>query len=211
MYKINFILIKESCFMTDVITLATSNPIKDRELRAYFSAFEVEIKSPTVFRTPPEETGTTYEENALIKARYYAEGETTLVVADDSGLEIDVLEGFPGVYSAPFMEEAGGYERAFSELKSLIADKQSLDEEIRARFVCVLCVRSPNGEERLYRSRCPGFLVFPGRGESKGYDSIFIPDGYDKTFSEDPELKARLSPRAGSVLKLARGLKLNGK
>jgi XTP/dITP diphosphohydrolase len=146
------------------------------------------------------ETGTTFAENAMLKARGYAKQASTLTLADDSGLEIQALDGAPGVFSARYLgESATDQERVAGVLAQL---KDVPDEERRARFVCAVAIADSTGAI-VYETaaNCDGRTAPAARGGGGfGYDPIFIPDGFELTFGELPaEIKNRLSHRGRAL------------
>lgn len=149
--------------------------------------------------TGPEETGTTFEDNASIKAISYAIASGEWTIADDSGLEIDFLDGAPGVYSARF----GGEDSSYHEKMALVLSKLSdaNDNERTARFVCVIKVADPNGNIIISAEGvCGGSLAHSPRGTNGfGYDPIFIPNGYDQTFGELTDAEKRSISHRGKA------------
>ena len=143
----------------------------------------------------PEETGTTFEANALLKAHAAAAGSGLRALSDDSGLEIEALGGDPGIRSARW----AGPERSFSLAMERVHDalKAAGATSSRANFICALALADPNGEEAVFTGRVFGSIHWPPRGtRGFGYDPIFVPDGYEETFGEmDPQLKNALSHR----------------
>ena len=157
----------------------------------------------------PQETESTFAGNARIKAMNACKASGLIAISDDSGLCVDMLGGDPGVYTADW----AGPSRDFSMAMRLVEDKLRANNaatpgERRATFVCTLCVRWPDGEERLYEGRAMGHLVWPPRGKlGHGYDPVFVPDGETRTFGEmDNACKNRLSHRARALEKLTRDL-----
>lgn len=178
----------------ETLLFATSNPGKINELLALFSHDQVEIKTLRDLETTipePEETGTTFEENAILKARYYAKQSGLPTLADDSGLEVDALEKRPGVYSARYIEgsDADRSNKILQELDGVTSRQ--------ARFVCVLAFVPTSGEPSTFRGSCEGSIGFSIQGtQGFGYDPIFIPDGYTQSFGElGSEVKNTLSHR----------------
>ncbi|WP_217586890.1 XTP/dITP diphosphatase [Lentibacillus saliphilus] len=168
------------------IVVATKNAGKAVEFKDFFKTFGIEAVSLLDIEGPVddiEETGHTFEENAAIKAEAIANLLGQTVIADDSGLEIDALDGRPGIYSARYAGEsstdAENVEKALKELDQIPA------EERGARFVCVLAVATP-GKETVYRTGfCEGHINREPKGENGfGYDPIFVPSGYAKTMAE---------------------------
>ena len=156
----------------------------------------------------PAETETTFEGNALIKARAAAEGSGLAALADDSGLEIDVLNGAPGVYSADW----AGLTKDFSIAMRRVHDEVEKRGGWRtktppsANFISVLCLACPGGEHRFFEGKVHGTLVWPPRGGNGfGYDSIFVAEGQSLTFGEmEPAAKYAISHRTRAFDKFKR-------
>ena len=150
----------------------------------------------------PEETGSTFAENAAIKARAAAQGANLPALADDSGLEVTALNGAPGIYSARWAGEPRDFNFAMKKVESALSESGT--EDFSARFVCVLCLAWPDGHVETFEGEVRGRLIFPPRGDKGfGYDPIFIPNGYGLTFAEmDPEEKHAISHRADAFRKL---------
>ena len=153
----------------------------------------------------PEENGKTFKENSFIKASYFSKKTNLICLSDDSGLEIDLLKGEPGIYSARWGGKKNNFDfaiqKVFNELKKI---KQNIKNEITARFVCSLTLYWPNGKN--YSST--GFVKGKISNEKKGakgfgYDPIFIPHGYNKTFGEmNTKLKMSIDHRYMAYLKM---------
>lgn len=146
----------------------------------------------------PEETGATYEENALIKAAQVAHATGIPALADDSGLEVDALDGAPGIYSARFGGDLGDGERIAYLLQQL---KHVPTEQRGAGFVCVLVLAAPDGRVQSFRGSCRGMLLHGPRGEGgHGYDPIFWSPELGKTFAEaSEEEKGHVSHRGRAI------------
>ena len=158
----------------------------------------------------PAETGTTFVENALIKARAAAEAANLPALADDSGLCVAALGGAPGVYTADWAEAAsyeGGPGRDWYMAMGKVEGKlceQGPDTPRDGYFACVLAIAWPDGASAVYEGRAHGTLTWPPRGTlGFGYDPVFVPAGGTRTFAElDPEEKHRISHRADAFAKL---------
>lgn len=192
------------------LVIASHNQGKVREIRALLAPYGIEPVSAGDLGLPePEETGSTFAENALIKARASAEGSGLVALADDSGLCVAALGGDPGVYTAGWAETPKGRDwnlamgKVEERLKALGAD---VDRS--AHFVCTLALCWPDGETALFEGRVAGHLTWPPRGIlGFGYDPVFVPDGYDRTFAEiPPETKHAISHRAEAFRKLVNAL-----
>jgi XTP/dITP diphosphohydrolase len=181
--------------MTDLL-VATTNPGKVREIRQILAGTAVTIMTLALWPdlVAPEETGTTFEENARLKALYYAAATGALTVAEDSGLSIDALDGAPGVESARF----GGVELPYPEKFALIdqALRAKGDRESTARFVCALAL--VRGREVLFETRAAiegRISPLPKGSGGFGYDPIFFYPPYGRTLAEAGESKAAVSHR----------------
>lgn len=185
------------------IIIATGNAHKVLELEQLLAGLGVQVESAAAVGGMPEveESGQTFAANALLKAaalRALASA-SAYVLADDSGLEVDALDGAPGVYSARYAgPEASDAENRHQLLTALAGADYA---PRTARFRCVLCLLGPKGEAQYFEGSCEGSITEAERGkEGFGYDSIFMPEGYTKTFGELGEsVKQRLSHRANAV------------
>ncbi|MUV39404.1 XTP/dITP diphosphatase [Lentibacillus sp. JNUCC-1] len=192
------------------LVVATKNPGKAAEFRDFFHAFGINVSSLLDFETPMpdiEETGSTFKANAAIKAEQIAKVLNQTVIADDSGLVVDALDGKPGIFSARY---AGGHGNDQKNVEKVLNELQNVPEKERtARFVCVLALALP-GEETVFRTGyCEGKIVFAPRGNHGfGYDPIFLPDGYTKTMAElTSQEKNRISHRKHAFEQLTDWLK----
>jgi XTP/dITP diphosphohydrolase len=193
------------------LVLATGNPGKVRELSELLAGIPYTLRTLGDFPPfeMPEETGETYEANALIKARATAAHTGVLSLADDSGIEVDALGGAPGVRSARFggpgLDDAG---RVAVLLRQL---EQVPDERRTARFRCVIAIVAPNGDERLVNATCEGFIARAPRGSGGfGYDPVFFYPPWGVTFGEVSDArKATVSHRGGAAAAARRALLAN--
>lgn len=186
------------------ITIATHNAGKLREFAPLLQPYIAKIVSAGELGLPaPEETGTTFIENALIKAKASAESSDSLSLADDSGLCINALGGQPGLYSARWAQPtaADGINRILDELKS-VSDRS-------AYFICMLALYWPGGKYEIFEGRIDGAIAPAPRGtKGHSYDPIFVPNGYDKTFAEiDDATKNKISHRGVAIEKMIARLK----
>ena len=193
------------------LVIATHNAGKLKEISALLEPFGVKCISAGSLGLPePPETGTTFAENAMIKARAAAEASGMAALADDSGLSVDALDGRPGVYTADWAERqwfegkpGRDWYMAMGKVEGML---QQLGEEVdrSAAFHCVLAIAWPDGESAIYEGRCAGALTWPPRGLlGFGYDPVFVPAGREHTFAEiDPEEKHAISHRADAFAKL---------
>ena len=193
------------------LVIATHNAGKLKEISALLEPHGMRCISAASLGLPePAETGTTFVENALIKARAAAEGSGMAALADDSGLAVDALNGRPGVYTADWAERqwfegqpGRDWFMAMGKVEGLL---QGMGEDVLrcCAFHCVLALAWPDGEYAVYEGRAPGSLTWPPRGTMGfGYDPVFVPEGSDRTFAElDAEEKHRISHRADAFAKL---------
>lgn len=182
--------------------LASNNAHKLEEFRAIFADMGIEIVSQREAGCDFEvdETGTTFEENAYLKAIAVTEATGQPAIADDSGLMVDALGGAPGVYSARY---TGNHEDSDSDRYRYLLKNLGDSEQRAARFVSCICLTFPNGDILRARGTCEGTILYAPRGENGfGYDPIFLPDGFDQSMAEiAPEEKNRISHR-GNALKI---------
>ena len=174
--------------------LATENPGKIKEFQQFFDRFSVTLTLSPLEQSP-EEVGETFQENALLKAQAYSQHYGMTALADDSGLVIPALGGIPGVRSARWVQEQGGYSAAFTVLQQQL-EALSLSSA-SAFFECVLCVCPFQGEATFHSAQLQGHLTFPPRGEAGfGFDPIFTPKGFSCTYGQMTlEEKAQVSHR----------------
>ena len=173
---------------TKTIVVASHNAGKIREIEDLIAPFGFSAKSAAELNfEEPDETGTTFEENATIKALASAHASGLPSLSDDSGLVVDALDGAPGVYTANWAERADGsrdFAMAMEKVETALAEKGATSDRT-ARFVSVLCLAWPDGHTELFRGEVEGHVVWPPRGTSGfGYDPVFQPDGYETTFGE---------------------------
>ncbi|MDO1580785.1 RdgB/HAM1 family non-canonical purine NTP pyrophosphatase [Rhizobium oryzicola] len=175
---------------TRTIVVASHNAGKIREIADLIGPFGFSAKSAAELDfVEPDETGTTFEENAAIKALASAKASGMPALSDDSGLVIDALDGAPGVYTANWAERPDGtrdFPMAMEKVHNALVERGATEASQRtARFVSVLCLAWPDGHTELFRGEVQGTCVWPPRGtEGFGYDPIFQPDGYATTFGE---------------------------
>lgn len=187
------------------LLLATTNSGKIRELTGLLAAAGITAYGlpEGMVIEPPREGGSTFAENAAIKAAYYARRLDMPVLADDSGLEVAALHGEPGVRSARY----GGDETTFDEKMRLILDRLAETEssDRKARFVCAAALADRKGNiVNLTIGTCDGSIAEAPFGTAGfGYDPIFVPDGFDLTFGELPsEIKDGLSHRSKAIAEM---------
>lgn len=181
------------------IIIATNNLHKIREFKDMFKAIpRLEILSLRQFPdyVAPEETGTTFQENAILKAEHAAFHLDKWALADDSGLVVPIINGEPGVYSARYAGLDASDKDNCDKLLGRLADFPSLDDRA-AHYVCCLALASPKGVEKCVEGICEGHVLTEPRGRHGfGYDPLFIKNDYEKTFAElDEHVKNRISHR----------------
>lgn len=186
------------------VYFVSQNAGKLQEVRAILAPFAIDVRSIHDFYalSPIEETGASYAENALLKARRGFELTGEICLGEDSGLEIDALGGAPGIRSARF----GGSHLSFPDkMSAILKQLEGIPPEGRsARFVCVVAVVFPGGE-KLFEGVCEGWIALEPKGqEGFGYDPIFVFPPFGKTFAQlGPAVKNRYSHRAQAFRKCA--------
>jgi XTP/dITP diphosphohydrolase len=171
--------------LTGRLVVATHNPGKLREFGELLAPFGVEPAGAAALGLEePEETGSTFCDNAILKALAAARGSGLVALADDSGLCVEALDGAPGIYSARWAGAAKDFGAAIARVKRELGERGA-KPPWRAAFVCVLALAYPDGAVETFEGRVDGTLVFPPRGTAGfGYDPIFVPDGHARTFGE---------------------------
>lgn len=188
-----------------ILVVATKNKGKITEIKKVLSAipFDVVAMSDMGINIDVNEDGTTFEENSMKKAKEICQVSNTVVMADDSGLEVDFLNGAPGIYSARF----GGPEATDSDRneKLLIMLSGVPFEKRTARFVCAIAIAFPDGRSFFVRDTCEGFIGFECKGSNGfGYDPLFYVQQYEKTMAElEMDIKNKISHRAKALTKMA--------
>ena len=193
-------------FTEKQLLVATHNQGKLDEMEHLLARHGISVSGAKAHNLPePEETGTTFVENARLKAHAASQATGLPALSDDSGIEIDALHGAPGVYTADWAETSNGrdfvmaMERTHRELEAVKAPTPRT-----ARFCCTLVLAWPDGHDEVFPGVLEGQVVWPMRGnQGHGYDPIFQPDGYDLTFGEmDRWKKNKISHRADAVRQL---------
>lgn len=187
------------------IIAASSNAHKIKEIQAIMSKFQMQVVSRDEAGVPAfeiEEDGETFEENSLKKASEIMKITGQITIADDSGLMVDYLGGAPGVYSARFAGEECDDTKNNNKLLTLL--KGLSPKEKTAKFVSVITLMFPDGTAIVARGECKGRIIDTPTGENGfGYDPLFVPDGYDKTFAQlSEDEKNAISHRAKALEKL---------
>jgi XTP/dITP diphosphohydrolase len=187
------------------LLLATNNPGKVRELRRLLSDLAFEVVTPAELHIALEvaETGSTYAENAAIKARAFADAGNCLALADDSGIEVDALGGGPGVLSARYgdatLDDVGRTRHLLVELDGVPPARRT------ARYRALVAVASPSGEVELFEGVQEGTIAdLPRGGAGFGYDPVFLVDG-TRTQAEIPEAEKDAISHRGRAVRAARG------
>jgi XTP/dITP diphosphohydrolase len=185
-----------------VLVVASHNPGKVREIEALLSPYGIIAKSAGELRLPePEETGTTFPENAVLKAEAAASTSGLAALADDSGLVVPALDGAPGIYSARWAGPSKDFGVAMKRVERELRERNAVHPE--AKFVCALALTRSGEATAIFEGEVHGHLEFPPRGDKGfGYDPIFVPDGFTQTFGEiDPARKHAMSHRAMAFAK----------
>ncbi|WP_341859642.1 RdgB/HAM1 family non-canonical purine NTP pyrophosphatase [Qipengyuania sp. GPGPB31] len=193
------------------LVIATHNAGKLKEISALLEPHGMKCLSAGSLGLPePAETGTTFVQNAMLKARAAAEASGIVALADDSGLSVAALGGRPGVYTADWAERqwfegdpGRDWYMAMGKVEGLLQE-QGADVDRSCAFHCVLALAWPDGEHAVYEGTAPGSLTWPPRGEMGfGYDPVFVPEGSEQTFAEiEPAQKHAISHRADAFAKL---------
>ena len=175
--------------LTGKAVIATHNAGKLKEFRELLAPFGVEAVSAGELGLPePDETGTTFPENAAIKAHAAARAAGLPSLADDSGLCVQALDGAPGIFSARWAGGAKDFAGAMARVnRELLSRGAAAPEARRAHFIAALCLAWPDGHEETFEGRVHGIIAWPPRGANGfGYDPCLQPDGHSRTFGEIP-------------------------
>ncbi|MBQ2959659.1 MAG: RdgB/HAM1 family non-canonical purine NTP pyrophosphatase [Oscillospiraceae bacterium] len=182
------------------LILASNNAHKIREFRELVEGMDVELLSQREagLELDVEETGTTFEANAYIKAKAVTDALGCAAVSDDSGLEVDCLDGRPGVYSARY---GGGHDVSDEDKNAFLLNEMGDTDKRSARYVCAICCTMPDGHVIQCRGECEGEMLFAPRGNGGfGYDPIFRPEGHDRAMAElTPDEKNAISHRGKAM------------
>jgi XTP/dITP diphosphohydrolase len=192
------------------LVVATRNPHKTREVQQILGP-GFEVRDLSAYPEIPEtiEAGKTFEENATRKALAVSQQCPGLVLADDSGLEVDALGGAPGIFSARYAGNNATDQQNIDKLVRELVAANAKEDQCRARFRCLIALARAGQIVGTFAGVIEGAIVDPPRGSHGfGYDPIFVPTGFDQTFAElGAELKNRISHRAQAMKKLAHYLK----
>ena len=200
--------------LTGRIVIATHNPGKLKEMRELLAPYGVDAESAVALNLPePEETGKTFAANARIKARAAAKAVGLPAFADDSGLVVEALGGDPGIHSARWAGQDKDFRYAMNRIQTLLIERGAREAaQRRAHFIAALCLAWPDGHVEDFEGRVDGVVVWPPRGtRGFGYDPLFLPASFDRTFGEMdagekhglPPKGQGLSHRARAFVKLA--------
>ena len=190
------------------LVVASHNGGKVREILDLVAPHGLSVVSAADLGLPePEETGSTFAENAHLKAAAAARAANLPALSDDSGLEVEALGGAPGIFSARWADRARNFAPAMQRVANALKQRGAWqDEGPRANFTAVLCLAWPDGEAALFEGKVYGHLVWPPRGSKGfGYDPMFVADGHALTFGEmEPDAKHAISHRARAFHEFAR-------
>jgi len=188
------------------LIVGTNNPGKLREIK-HLLPNKIKVFSPQNFGIKsPKENGKTFKENSLIKAKFFSKKTGMVCLADDSGLEIDILNKKPGIFSSRWAGKKGNFniaiQRVFKNLNR--KDNKWKYKKIKARFICALSIYWPSGKKIIKIGKIEGFISDKKKGKNGfGYDSIFIPYGKSITFAQmSPKLKFKIDHRARAFDKI---------
>ena len=188
------------------LLIGSNNKGKIREIKELLPK-SIKIYSTNTYKIKtPRENGKTFLKNSLIKARYYSKKTGKICIADDSGLEIDILKKAPGIYSARWGGKKNNFNLAIKKVFKKLdkVDKKWKKKKIKARFICVLTIYWPSGKTISSIGKIEGRISNRKKGKNGfGYDPIFIPHGYSKTFGEmQPRLKMSIDHRSKAYTKI---------
>ena len=187
------------------LLIASHNAGKVREMTELLVPFKVHvIDAKDLNLEEPEETGTTFAANAILKAKVSTMHTNLPSFADDSGLVVEAVKGAPGIYSARWAGPSKNFDVAINKVEKAIYNTGLNLKKIHAHFVSALCIYWPDGHFEIFEGKVHGCLTFPARGTNGfGYDPIFVPKGHRKTFGEMSEHeKTQLSHRTRAFEKL---------
>ena len=188
------------------LVVGTNNPGKLREIK-HLLPNKIKIFSPKNFRIKsPKENGKTFKENSLIKSKHFSKKTNLVCLADDSGLEVDILNKKPGIFSSRWAGKNGNFKNAIQKVfkKLNTKDDKWRYKKIKARFICALSIYWPGGKKLVSIGRIEGHISNNIKGKNGfGYDPIFIPDGKNITFAQmSPKLKFKIDHRARAFARI---------
>ncbi len=186
--------------LTGRLVLATHNAGKLREFDELLRPFNLTLLGAGALGLgEPEETGSTFRDNAVLKARAAAQASGLVSLSDDSGICVEALDGAPGIYSARWAGSTKDFGAAMARIERELRARAA-PPPWRAAFVSVLALAWPDGADEAFEGRVDGILVFPPRGTAGfGYDPIFRPDGHERTFGEMSSEEKHGLPADGSL------------
>jgi len=197
--------------LTGPVVIATHNQGKLKEMRELLAPYGVATHSSADLGLPePKETGKTFTANARIKALAAARASGKAAFADDSGLVIDALGGKPGIHSARWAGPDKNFRAAMNRIQTLLIERDAKEpEQRRAHFIAALCLAWPDNHVEEFEGRVDGVAVWPPRGDQGfGYDPLFRPDGFDRTFGQmNAEEKHGLPPQGQGLSHRARAFR----
>ena len=198
----------------NTLVVASHNKGKVREISTLLAPLGFKVVSAGELDLPePEETETTFEGNARLKAEAAMSASGLAALSDDSGLCVDALDGAPGIYSARWAGPAKDFSVAMRKVEDeLIAAGATAPADRSAHFVCALCLSVPGRPSQVFTGKVHGEMLWPPKGgQGFGYDPVFRPDGHDITFGEmDPDAKHAMSHRALAFAQLVEALSPSG-
>lgn len=183
------------------LVIASHNAGKIREIGELLAPFGVDVVSAGDMDVEePEETGLTFIDNAVLKAKHSADATGLPALADDSGLAVTALDGAPGIYSARWAGQPRDFNMAMQRVQDELAD----NADRSAKFICALALAWPDGHVEVFEGKVEGTITWPMRGDKGfGYDPIFQPDGHQISFAEmEPAKKHEMSHRADAFEQL---------
>jgi XTP/dITP diphosphohydrolase len=193
-------------FSGDKVLFATHNAGKLEEMSAMLAPFNIACVGAAELNLPePEETETTFVGNARIKAHAAAKATGLIALSDDSGIQVDGLDGAPGVYTADWAETPNGRDFEMAMTRTWIElEAANAPYPRTARFCSTLVMAWPDGHDEVFTGAAEGEVIWPMRGtQGHGYDPMFVPEGYEVTFAEmGPDHKNKISHRAKAFAKL---------
>ena len=196
--------------MKKKVIVASHNSGKVREIKNLLKPYNFDVQSASDLKIKePKETGKNFIENAILKASYVSKKSGCIALADDSGLCINLLNGEPGIYSARWAGKDRDFKLAIKKIeKKLIKITSHSNVKYRSHFCCALALSFPTGKTISFQGKVYGQLQFPAKGlNGFGYDPIFVPNGYKKTFGEmNYSYKERISHRQKAFKKLKKYL-----
>ena len=187
------------------IIIGTNNPGKSREIRNLLPKNIIKYYPSEFNISSPKETGKSFEENSLIKASYFSKKTNLICLADDSGLEIDLLNGKPGIYSARWAGKKKNFDLAIKKIfRKMKNKKKDWRNNSSAKFICCMTLFWPDGKKYTVKGTIKGKIENKKKGKNGfGYDPIFIPVGYNKTFAQmKTKLKMSIDHRFKAYFKI---------